>query len=67
MNEYHHKVQLARLKYPLKKTNLLNPLFIRVTDENGDELPKSIAYNKLELEKFLFRIKLEHENEKLKN
>jgi|TARA_R110000772_G_scaffold44329_5_gene102021 hypothetical protein len=63
MNEYEHKINQARLKYPLKKTILLNPVIGMMVDEFGKEYPQSKERNIIETEKFLVRLEMTYKQE----
>lgn len=63
MNEHEHKVKIARIKYPLKKTILLNPILFGITNEFGEELIESKNENALKVEKFLIKLEMIHKKE----
>ncbi len=58
MNEYQYKIKQARIKHPLTKKILINPLFPMMVNEFGEELPESKMRNTIELEKFLVRLEM---------
>jgi len=63
MNEHTHRVQMARIKYPLKETILLSPVIGMMIDEFGKELPDSKNRNNIEVEKFLVRLEMTYKQE----
>lgn len=63
MNEHTYRVQMARIKYPLKETILLNPLIFMMVDEFGKELNASNNRNNIEVEKFLVRLEMTYKQE----
>ena len=63
MNEYEHKINQARLEYPLKTTILLNPVIGMMVDEFGKEYPQSKERNAIEIEKFLVRLEITYNQE----
>ncbi|MEX0597645.1 MAG: hypothetical protein WD512_14225 [Candidatus Paceibacterota bacterium] len=53
MDYWKSKVELARSRYPLTKTVMINPPFISLVDEMGSELPKSRETNQRIFDTFL--------------
>jgi|GEM_PF-3590986 hypothetical protein len=63
MNEHQYRISKARIKYPLTKTILLNPIVCVMVDEFGNELPDSKIINTIEVEKFLVRLEMAYDRE----
>ncbi len=63
MDEHKYRIEMARIKYPLKNTILLNPIIGMMVNEFGEELPESNKRNTIEVEKFLVRLEMVYEQE----
>ena len=64
MNKYQHKVNMARIKYPLKTYLVLNPAFMMIVNEYGKESIESRLNNEVELTRFLVTLEMYYEREK---
>jgi hypothetical protein len=56
ISKYQYKINQARIKSPLKKTILFNPIISIMLNEFGEELPDSKLRNEMQVEKFLFKL-----------
>lgn len=68
MNDYYKReITYLRLKYPLRKTIVLNPIIGIIKDENEVEVPSSEFRNNDALFKFGLELKNAYENENTYN
>ncbi len=63
MNEHQYKIEQARVKYPLRKTILINPQVPAMVNEFDEELPKSYLRNVKIVERFIGKLEAIYKQE----
>jgi hypothetical protein len=63
MNEHKNRINMARIRYPLKNTVLINPEIGMLVNEFGVEMPNSNIRNTIEVEKFIINLEMKYNQE----